>query len=94
MQQRPKASNRTVKNIQKWFSQYPQAITIHERSFLEEDKREDLVSTTDRAKTPLRRILERTPLFYRLKPFRFKVRFTSLQILMKFSGANTNKFRT
>ncbi|KAL1638894.1 hypothetical protein SLS58_008479 [Diplodia intermedia] len=72
MQKRPKALKRTVNNIDKWFDRYPQAITSHEREFLDEDKQDDLIATADRMKAPLRRILERTPLFYRLTPFHAK----------------------
>ncbi|OJD38905.1 uncharacterized protein BKCO1_3000201 [Diplodia corticola] len=72
MQKRPKALKRTVKYIDRWFDRYPQAITVHERGFLEQDRQNDLIATADRLKAPLRRILEKTPLFYRLEPFHSK----------------------
>ncbi|KAH7053318.1 hypothetical protein B0J12DRAFT_659475 [Macrophomina phaseolina] len=57
VKQQPQAPKRSVRNIEEWLEKYPQAITSFETGFLSTEKRDDLIATAHREKTPLRRAL-------------------------------------
>ncbi|GME26553.1 hypothetical protein BKCO1_3000201 [Neofusicoccum parvum] len=70
IKKQPKAPQRALANIKRWFETYPQAITEYEMGFLSSEKEADLAATAERPKAPLRRILENIRWFRHSRPFR------------------------
>lgn len=65
----PRARHNEINNVKTWLHhEYNGAIDIHESQYVEST--EDLVSIVHKAKTPLRRFLERLKLFRHSRLFR------------------------
>ncbi|KAF1991241.1 hypothetical protein K402DRAFT_173849 [Aulographum hederae CBS 113979] len=58
---RPSAPKHVIQNIRNWFEDNKHAIKDEEQQFIERDQ--DLMAVVSRERTPLRKILEKIPLF-------------------------------
>ncbi|EKG10199.1 hypothetical protein MPH_12799 [Macrophomina phaseolina MS6] len=88
VKKQPQAPKRSVRNIEEWLEKYPQAITSFETGFLSTEKRDDLIATAHREKTPLRRALGKLlGRFSDLQPwtlFRMKNRSSTSEYAQKY----------
>ena len=70
---RSRPSKRMLSTIKSWLERHVHAINMAESQFVQPEKEEDLMATTNRTKSPLRTFLEGMKWFRRSPPFKLNV---------------------